>query len=175
MQSGITAITNSGQYMLHIALLYGERGSHSYCPQSKETKEAYELGIAKWLEKMSIKDVKPSELASSSALMQGFTCKLIAEGCGSFPAHEDWKIDQKDVFKKEIEKIRRQYEWIIRIDSDSIKDRELFEQGVQLASDYILGNTLYYFVTSSASLYDLDVKDLPEDRVKELFQIHRDI
>jgi len=202
LDSRIAEIRNSGDYMLNHALVKGASGAYNYHPRTPEQKEAYQLGISKWLEDHRIREVNPADLAHGTVL-KGFIYGLFSQPVHKFLANsvafvstfgnedpikmprDKWKEKSKQQKSLEMhlinEAARRikacleEYDALERFGEEIKKEKELFKKGLKLVDEYVEKRERELFIEDAKRCYGIDPRKISPKRLKKYSEIHADL
>jgi len=182
LDSRIAEITGSGDYMLNHALDSGLKGADNYHPNTPELKEAYEVGLQRWLNQMGISGID-SSLLSNPSVIRGFKWglheagKLILTGI-NIPVEE-----QRKRYKAFIKQELKKYDKLQKLGPEFEKEKEDFEKGLKLSmlvSSRKTQDELYdmFFQPGERAEYLFGIKNastLSDSRKRKLFDIYLDM
>ena len=195
----------SEQYTLNHAFAMGCDGAYNYHPRTPEQREAYSLGIAKWMESFGIRGIDPAELANGSVL-KGFIYGLLSQPVRKFLAshlaflntfgnedslkmfkesREEWEAKSRQVESLEMylrkeaaRKIReclREYNAYERFGEEIKEEGELFKKGLRLVEEYIERSKIENFIEGAKRDYGIDPEKLSPKRLKRYSDIDSDL
>jgi hypothetical protein len=182
LDSRIAEITSGRDYMLNHALDSGLKGADNYHPNTPKLKEAYEVGLQRWLNQIGINGID-SSLLSNPSTFRGFKWGLHEEGKLIHTGINTPVEEQRKRYKAFISQKLKKYDKFKKLCPEFEKEKEDFEKGLKLSmlvSNRKTPDELYdiFFQPGERAEYLFGIKNvstLSDSRKRKLFDIYLDM